>query len=93
MATLHKVGGQILKAPTLLKDAYIRSGERELSRLSDAALEKFYENQRKMEEQRQKEREKQAFYERLRLSQLNLQQQSNQKHTLNKMGNSKPSIH
>jgi len=75
MATLHKVGGQILKTPMLVKDAYIRSGERELSRLSDAALEIFYKNQRKMEEKRQKEREKQAFYDHLQQTRLKQQQQ------------------
>jgi len=70
MSTLQKVGEQIARTPSMLKDAYLRSGEHELARLNDVAIEIFYRNQRKQEAQKAKERAKQEQNERIFLSQL-----------------------
>jgi len=54
--TLNKLGDKILSAPSQLKDAYVRSGQRELNRLNEAAIEIFHRNQLKYEEKRRQQR-------------------------------------
>jgi len=58
--TLNRLGDKILAVPGQLKDAYIRSGQSELNRLNEAAIEIFYRNQRKAEEKRRLQQEIQA---------------------------------
>jgi len=54
--TINKMGDRILAVPKQLKEAYIRSGQSELTRLNEAALEIFYRNQRRQEEKRHQQK-------------------------------------
>ena len=50
LRSLSKIGDKLLQAPVQLKNAYLRSGEKELNRISDAALEIYLKQQRKQTE-------------------------------------------
>jgi len=70
LRSLSKLGDKIRQAPTQLKEAYLKSGERELNRLSDAAIEIFYKNQRKHAEKLAREEALRIENERIFLSQV-----------------------